>query len=551
MYSPRQAMSLLLLHSVVAGQVFRLDTVFHAGRALNITFMDIEQDLDHPSLLYASDRHSHVIRRINLTSGESTVLAGTEHAAGFRDGKGTDAQFDRPRGICQSPVTRDLFIVDSHNYVIRKVTMAGEVETIIGNHHHPGTKDGEGNVAELSNSSYDIICLSDGSFILSDPGTRSIRRATCSQSCTPPPGPAEPSKRDGNLLVWIGMALVCVAVATLATFLGSSLYFRATGFADAAAMAPPGSLALRHGYVTMPSSPLRPSVDAAEWQLPECGEPCYSHRGATDALRPLLPAAGPLGAPPARPPSNAAGTESADAASASAGGSSMQAGGGGGIAGWWARLRRDVFPVGSATTTGDAPTGSPPPDPTPSLAAPLAVSGASAAVPIQPGHMGSMQAALAAMAPLPPPPPPPLPCSPWAQLLRTSAATCPPPGLQAVPLPPPSGRLGGAARDTLQRRRLPDHADGAQRTSGGLSRLFGTRGGWRGGAALAPRRSALDDLCAAAGVDAALVRAAGRSGSGSAGSALASALVAYEVADAARRDSMDAANSGLHQAPEA
>ena len=76
--------------------------------------------------LIVADRGNHLIRRIT-PAGVVTTLAGKADVAGHKDGAGTAALFDTPRGITYDPALKALFVTDTGNRVIRRVTLAGAV----------------------------------------------------------------------------------------------------------------------------------------------------------------------------------------------------------------------------------------------------------------------------------------------------------------------------------------------------------------------------------------------------------------------------------------
>lgn len=68
---------------------------------------------------------STYVTPISRHTGQAWVLAGTEATAGWQDGSGGHALFTHPRGLCQSPVTGNLFVIDQDGHVVRTVTQAG------------------------------------------------------------------------------------------------------------------------------------------------------------------------------------------------------------------------------------------------------------------------------------------------------------------------------------------------------------------------------------------------------------------------------------------
>jgi hypothetical protein len=75
-----------------------------------------------------ADTYNHRIRHYSLGTGEVTTLAGSE--SGFADGPATMARFDEPSGLVD--VNGALLIADTNNHVLRRLDMAtGEVTTLV------------------------------------------------------------------------------------------------------------------------------------------------------------------------------------------------------------------------------------------------------------------------------------------------------------------------------------------------------------------------------------------------------------------------------------
>ena len=86
--------------------------------------------LDASGTLYASDWQASTISKVS-PAGDVTTLAGTAFKYGWADGTGAAAQFDIPEGIAVDSAG-NVYVADLGNQVIRKITSAGVVTTIVG-----------------------------------------------------------------------------------------------------------------------------------------------------------------------------------------------------------------------------------------------------------------------------------------------------------------------------------------------------------------------------------------------------------------------------------
>lgn len=83
--------------------------------------------VDASENVYVADTNNHTIRRVT-PQGEVSTLAGSAGAAGRVDGTGAAARFTRPRGIVVAQ-SGDLLVVDSGNWALRSITPQGAVTT--------------------------------------------------------------------------------------------------------------------------------------------------------------------------------------------------------------------------------------------------------------------------------------------------------------------------------------------------------------------------------------------------------------------------------------
>ena len=80
--------------------------------------------------VYVSNRHWHVIVRIS-PAGQASILAGQYDQRGYADGPAAQAQFDEPGGLALD-AQGNLYVAETGNYTIRKITPAGVVSTLAG-----------------------------------------------------------------------------------------------------------------------------------------------------------------------------------------------------------------------------------------------------------------------------------------------------------------------------------------------------------------------------------------------------------------------------------
>lgn len=147
--------------------------------------------------IYFSVPDSYVIKKVSPT-GIVTTVAGILGTKGSKDGIGTSATFGQPTGIAIDS-NGNLFILDTANSTIRKLSTSGVVSTIAGSAGNSGAVDGTGSTASFRQ----LISITCNSDILYFTDSTSIRKAVNPDAITLPP---VISSQPSNQLVNLGGA---------------------------------------------------------------------------------------------------------------------------------------------------------------------------------------------------------------------------------------------------------------------------------------------------------------------------------------------------------
>jgi len=120
--------------------------------------------------LYVADSDNHLIRKIVISTGVVTTLAGTG-SNGSANGTGTSASFNYPNGIATDGT--NLYVIDTNNHRIRKIVIStGVVTTLAGS--SSGSTDATGTSASFN---YPIGITTDGTNLyVSDQSNHRIRK---------------------------------------------------------------------------------------------------------------------------------------------------------------------------------------------------------------------------------------------------------------------------------------------------------------------------------------------------------------------------------------
>ena len=131
--------------------------------------------VDSGGNIFVADTNNHTIRKIT-PAGVITTFAGTAGAPGSADGTGAAASFYLPSGICVDGAD-NLYVADTYNHTIRQITPAAVVTTLAGLAGANGHADGTGSVARF-HSPYGITSDAGGTLYVADSLNCTIRKIT-------------------------------------------------------------------------------------------------------------------------------------------------------------------------------------------------------------------------------------------------------------------------------------------------------------------------------------------------------------------------------------
>jgi sugar lactone lactonase YvrE len=150
--------------------------------------------IDAAGTIYISDKMNHTIRKL-APDGRVTTLAGMAGLKGSSDGIGAAASFNAPIGVTVDS-SGTVYVADSGNHTIRKVTVDGVVSTLAGAAGTSGNVDG---AAALFNAPSGIAVDPAGNVYVADTGNNTIRKVATDGAVSTLAGTAGmPGAMDGN-----------------------------------------------------------------------------------------------------------------------------------------------------------------------------------------------------------------------------------------------------------------------------------------------------------------------------------------------------------------
>ncbi|MFZ4584145.1 MAG: hypothetical protein ACOYNI_02865 [Acidimicrobiia bacterium] len=152
--------------------------------------------------LYVADFYR--VRRVNLSTGVISTYAGTMGSAGTAGdgGAATSATLGNVAGLAVDQTSGDLYIADSGNHRIRKVTFStGVITKIAGTGGANVTNDGAVSGTSTISSPYQLALTSSGDLLVAETGAHKIRKISA------------PLDGTGILSTFMGSGTACSGAA--------------------------------------------------------------------------------------------------------------------------------------------------------------------------------------------------------------------------------------------------------------------------------------------------------------------------------------------------
>lgn len=131
--------------------------------------------VDESGNVYVSDTENYTIRKVT-PAGVVTTLAGSPGAYGSADGTGPAARFDGPQGIAVD-TSGNVYVADEDANTIRKITPGGVVTTLAGTPGVIGSSNGTGSAAQFCDP-IGVAVDGAGNVYVGELGSSTIRKIT-------------------------------------------------------------------------------------------------------------------------------------------------------------------------------------------------------------------------------------------------------------------------------------------------------------------------------------------------------------------------------------
>jgi sugar lactone lactonase YvrE len=164
------------------------------GKAAEAAFSNLMGlAVDSNGNVFVADSRNNLIRKISA-DGMVTTLAGSG-TQGAEDGKAASASFFFPAGIAAAP-DGSVYVADTHNSLIRKISPQGMVTTVAGA-LTSSTKDHPDSLQRLDNP-WGIVVAKDGTVYFTDWERNLIRKIGTDGKVSIVAGGTDPGAKDGK-----------------------------------------------------------------------------------------------------------------------------------------------------------------------------------------------------------------------------------------------------------------------------------------------------------------------------------------------------------------
>ena len=158
--------------------------------------------VDYWSTVYVADTQNQTIRKID-TSGLVTTLAGSMQSGGSQDGTGSNGRFILPSGVAIDAIGgQDVYVADRNNHRIRKISSTGVVTTLAGS--TSGSLDGDGTNAQFREPQ-GVAVDSAGTVYVADSLNHLIRKITSEGLVTTLAGGGQSGFSDTSTVSLVGL----------------------------------------------------------------------------------------------------------------------------------------------------------------------------------------------------------------------------------------------------------------------------------------------------------------------------------------------------------
>jgi len=132
--------------------------------------------IDSAGFIYVTDTNNHCIRKVDPATGTTTTFAGLCTSVGYVEATSTASRFNMPQGIAVDS-SDNIYVSDTINQVIRKITPGGVTSLLAGLNGTVGTTEGTGSAARFSNP-MGLDVDTAGNVYVADKGNNRIRKIT-------------------------------------------------------------------------------------------------------------------------------------------------------------------------------------------------------------------------------------------------------------------------------------------------------------------------------------------------------------------------------------